>query len=54
MIEEWLNLGSNVINIGAMNCYDDSYLDNCDNALIDNNASATKDIIEDAMNELGD
>ena len=53
MIEEQLNLRSDVINIGAMDCYDDSYLDNCDNALIDNNASATKDIIEDAMNELG-
>ena len=54
MIEERLNLGSNAINIGAMNCYDDSYLDNCDYALIDNDASATKDINEDAMNELGD
>ena len=54
MIEEWLNLGSNAINIGAMNCYDESYLDNCDDALIDDNASTTKDIIEDAVNELGD
>ena len=54
MIEERLNLGSDAINIGAMNCYDNSYLDNCDDALIDNNASTTKDIIEDAMNKLGD
>ena len=54
MIEEWLNLGSDAINIGAMDCYDDSYLDNCDDALIDNDVSTTKDIIEDAMNELGD
>ena len=53
MIEEWLNLRSDAINIGAMNCYDDSYLDNCDDVLIDNDASTTKDIIEDAMNELG-
>ena len=53
MIEEWLNLGSDAINIGAMNCYDDSYLDNCDNVLTDNDASTTKDIIEDAMNKLG-
>ena len=37
-----------------MNCYDDSYLDNCGDALIDNDASTTKDIIDDAMNKLGD
>ena len=54
MIEEWLNLGSDAINIGAMNCYDESYLDNCDNALIDDNASTMKDIIEDSVNEFGD
>ena len=41
------------INIGAMNCYDGSYLDKYDDALIDNDASTTKDTIEDAMNELG-
>ena len=35
MIEERLNLGSNVINIGAMNCYDEGYLDNCDDAIVD-------------------
>ena len=51
MIEEWLNLRSDAINIGAMNCYDGSYLDNCDDALINNDALTTKDIIEDAMNK---
>ena len=54
MTEEHLNIRSDVINIGAMNCYDNSYLDNCNDALIDNNMSTTKGIIEDAMNELGD
>ena len=53
MIEEWLNLGSNAINIGAMNCYDSSYLDKYEDALIDNDALTTKDTIEDAMKELG-
>ena len=37
-----------------MNSYDGSYLDKCDDALINNDASTTKDIIEDAMNKLGD
>ena len=54
MIEERLNLGSDAINIGAMNCYDDSYLDDCDNAIVDDDASTTKGLIEDALNELGD
>ena len=54
MIEEWLNLRSDAINIGTMNCYDSSYLDKYDDAPIDNDASTTKDTIEDAMNELCD
>ena len=54
MIEERLNLGSNAINIGAMNCYDESYLDNCDDAIVDDEASTTMGIIEDAMNGLCD
>ena len=54
MIEERLNLGSDAINIGATNSYDGSYLDKYDDVPIDNDASTTKDTIEDAMNELCD
>ena len=53
MIEEWLNLGLDAVNIGAMNGYDGNYLDKYDDALIDDNAPTTKDIIEDAVKELG-
>ena len=47
MIEKQLNLRFDAINIGAMNCYDVSYLDNCNDALIENDASTTNDIVED-------
>ena len=53
MIEERLNLGSNAINIGAMNCYEESYLDNGDDAIVDDEAPTTMGMIKDAMNELG-
>ena len=35
-----------------MNCYDESSLDNCDDDIVDDDASTTKGIIEDAINEL--
>ena len=54
MIEEWLDLRSDVVNIGAMNGYDGNYLDKHDDSLIDDNAPTTKDTIEDAVKELGD
>ena len=54
MIEEWINLGSDVINIGAMNCYEESYLDNGDDAMVDDEAPTMMGMIKDAMNELGD
>ena len=47
-------LGSDAINIGAMNCYEESYLDNGDDAIVDDEAPTTMDMIKDAMNELGD
>ena len=52
MIEAWTNLGSNAINIGAMNCYDGDYLDNGDNAIMENEIPTTMDMIQDAMNGL--
>ena len=54
MIEERLNLGSDAINIGAMNCYEESYLDKGDDAIVDDEAPTTMGMIKDAMNELGD
>ena len=54
MIEEWLNLGSDAVNIGAMNGHDGNYLDKYDDALVDDDAPTTKDTIEDAVKELGD
>ena len=54
MIEERLNLGSDAVNIGAMNGYDGDYLDKYDDALIDDDAPTTKDTIKDAVEELGD
>ena len=36
MIEARTNLGSNAINIGAMNCYDEDYLDNGDDTSMEN------------------
>ena len=54
MIEEWLNLRSDAVNIGAMNGYDDKYLDKYDDALFDDITLTTKDTIEDAVKELGD
>ena len=53
MIEVWLNLGSDAINIGAMNCYEESYLDNGDDAIVEDKTPTTMDMIQDAMNELG-
>ena len=49
MIEAWINLGSNAINIGAMNCYDYNYLDNDEE---EDETPTTMDIIQDAMNPL--
>ena len=52
MIEAPTNLGSNTINIGAMNCYDGDYLDNGDNAIMENEIPTTMDMIQDDMNGL--
>ena len=53
MIEVQTNLGSNAINIGAMNCYDGNYLDNGDDAIKEDEIPTTVDMIQDAMNGLG-
>ena len=53
MIKARTNLGSDVINIGAMNCYDGNYLDNGDDAIMEDGTPTTMDMIQDAMNELG-
>ena len=53
MIEVRLHLGSDVINIGAMNCYEESYMDNGDDAIVEDETPTTMDMIQDAMNELG-
>ena len=52
MIEAWTNLGSDAINIGAMNSYDGNYLDNGDNAIKEDEIPMTMDIFQDAMNGL--
>ena len=52
MIEAWTNLGSDAINIGAMNCYDGDYLDNGDDAIMENEIPMMMDMIQDAMNGL--
>ena len=52
MIEARTNLGSDAINIGAMNCYDGNYLDNGDNAIKEDEIPMTMDMIQDAMNGL--
>ena len=51
MIEARLNLGSDAINIGAMNWYKESYLD--DDAIVEDETPTTTDMIKDVMNELG-
>ena len=52
MIETRINLGSDVINIGTMNCYEESYLDNGDDAIVEDETPTMMDIIQDAMNAL--
>ena len=52
MIEARANLGSNAINIGAMNCYDGNYLDNGDDAIKENEFPMTMDMFQDAMDGL--
>ena len=52
MIEAQTNLGSDAINIGALNCYDGDYLDNGDDANMENEIPTTMDMIQDAMNGL--
>ena len=52
MIEAWTNLRSDAINIGTMNCYDEDYLDNGDNAIMENEIPMMMDMIQDAMNRL--
>ena len=52
MIEAWTNLGSDAINIGAMNCYDGNYLDNGDNAIKEDEIPMAMGMIQDAMNGL--
>ena len=51
MIEAQLNLGSDAINIGAMNWYEESYLD--DDAIVEDKTPTMTDIIKDVMNKLG-
>ena len=51
MIEARLNLGSDAINIGAMNWYEESYLD--DDAIVEDETPTMTDMIQDVMNELG-
>ena len=53
MIEARTNLGSDAINIGAMNCYDGNYLDNGDDANMVDKIPTMMDMIQDAMNGLG-
>ena len=50
MIEARVNLGSDVINIGPMNWYEESYLD--DNAIVEDETPTMMDMIQDVMNEL--
>ena len=53
IIEARINLGSNVINIGAKNCYEENYLDNGDNAIVEDETPTMMDMIQDAMNAHG-
>ena len=48
MVEARTNLGSDTINIGATNCYNEDYLDNNDDEL-----PITSDMVQDAMDGLG-
>ena len=52
MIEARTNLGSDAINIGAMNSYDGNYLDNDDDAIKEDEIPMTMDMFQDAMNGL--
>ena len=52
MIEARINLGSDVIKIGAMNCYEENYLDNDDDAIVEDETPTMMDMIQDAMNAL--
>ena len=47
IVEAWTNLGSDTINIGATNCYNEDYLDNNDDEL-----PITSDMVQDAMDGL--
>ena len=53
MIEAQINLGSDVINIGVLNCYEENYLDNGDDAIVEDETPTMMDMIQDAMNALG-
>ena len=48
MVEARTNLGSDAINIGATNCYNEDYLDNDDDEI-----PITSDMAQDAMDGLG-
>ena len=48
MVEARTNLGSDAINIGATNCYNEDYLDNNDDEL-----PMTSDIVQDTIDRLG-
>ena len=52
MIEARANLGSDAINICAMNCYGGNYLDNGDDAIKENEFPMTMDMFQDAMDGL--
>ena len=52
MIEAQTNLGSDAINIGAMNFYDGQYLDHGDDAIEEDEIPVTMDMIQDAKNGL--
>ena len=52
MIEARINLGSDAINIGAMNYYEENYLDNGDDAIVEDDTPTTMDMTQDAMNAL--
>ena len=52
MIEARANLGSDAINIGAMNCYGGNYLDNGDDAIKENEFPMTMDMFQAAMDGL--
>ena len=52
MIEARTNLGSDAINIDAMNCYDGNYLDNGDDAIQEGEIPMTMGMFQDVMNGL--